>query len=108
MAAVSLTLNSLHKSEMEYYGIFWHTLGRIQHIDIMSIIDICYTGFCLGTQTLSTTIIGLKYLKHCIQYLASNPHKPIFCCSDSYDEYNFIILTWIGTQVEDSKTQNCL
>ena len=38
--ALLLSVNSLHKVEMEYHGKFGHTLGRIQHITIMSIIDI--------------------------------------------------------------------
>ena len=40
MAALPLTVNALHKAEMEYRGKFGHTLGRIQHIDRMSRIDI--------------------------------------------------------------------
>ena len=30
MAALTLTVNSLHKVEMGYYGKFGHTIGRIQ------------------------------------------------------------------------------
>ena len=40
MAALPLTVNSLHKSEMEYHGKIGHTLGRIQHISLISRIDI--------------------------------------------------------------------
>ena len=40
MPALTLTGNSLHKSEMEYHGKFGHTLGRIQHISLISRIDI--------------------------------------------------------------------
>ena len=47
MAALPLTENALHKSEMEYNGKFGHTIGRIQHISLMIIIDICYTAFHL-------------------------------------------------------------
>ena len=36
MDALPLTVNTLHKAEMEYHGKFGHNLGRIQHIDIMS------------------------------------------------------------------------
>ena len=42
MDALPLTGNSLHKAEMEYHGKFGHTLGRIQHIALMSKIGICY------------------------------------------------------------------
>ena len=40
MAALPLTVHALHKSEMEYHRKFGHTLGRIQHISLMSIIGI--------------------------------------------------------------------
>ena len=40
MASLTLIGNTLLKSEMEYNGKFGHTLGRIQHIYIMSRIDI--------------------------------------------------------------------
>ena len=40
--ALSLTLNDLHNTEMEYNEKNGHTLGSIQHIAIMSIIDIFY------------------------------------------------------------------
>ena len=39
---LKLTGNEFHKTEMEYHGKFGHTLGRIKHISLMSIIDICY------------------------------------------------------------------
>ena len=41
MAKLPLKGNDLHKEEIEYYGKFGHTIGRIQHISLMSIIDIC-------------------------------------------------------------------
>ena len=42
LAALPLTGHSLHKAEMEYHEKFGHTLGRIQHIALMSIIDFYY------------------------------------------------------------------
>ena len=39
MAALPLTGDALHKTEMEYHGKLGHTLGRIQHIALMSRID---------------------------------------------------------------------
>ena len=63
---------------MEYHGKFEHTLGRIHHISIMSIIDICYTFFRLVIQTLSPTLPGFQGLNIFILYLSSRPHKPIF------------------------------
>ena len=41
MASLALTRSALHKAEMEYNGKFGYTIGRIQHIYIMSITDIC-------------------------------------------------------------------
>ena len=40
MAVLPLSRNYLHKAEMEYHGKSGHTLDRIQHIFLMSIIDI--------------------------------------------------------------------
>ena len=42
MAALPLTGNYLHKAEMGYHVKFGHTIERIQHIALMSRIDICY------------------------------------------------------------------
>ena len=40
LAALPLTGHAIHKSGMEYHGKFGHTLGRIQHISLMRIIDL--------------------------------------------------------------------
>ena len=40
MDAFPLIGNDLHTSKKEYNGNFGHTLGRIQHIALMSILDI--------------------------------------------------------------------
>ena len=40
MASLLLTRHAPYKSEMEYYGKFGHTLGRIQQIALMSRIGI--------------------------------------------------------------------
>ena len=63
---------------MEYDGKFGHTLGRIQHISLMSIIDLCYATCRLATQTVAPTLPVFQGIKLCVQYLASHPHKPIF------------------------------
>ena len=96
--ALPLTVHALHKSKMEYDGKFGYTIGRIQHIGIMSIIEISYTACCLSNQTVSHTLPGLQGIKRCIQYLASHPHKPIFYPSNYYDGSNFIRITWNGNQ----------
>ena len=44
----------------------------------MSIIEIFYTACHLRTQIVAPTITGFQGLKLCIQYLAIQPHKPIF------------------------------
>ena len=99
MAALPLTVNVLHKAKMEYHEKIRHTIGRIQHIDIMSIIVICYTTFLLATQNVAPNLTGFQGIKRCFQYLSSHPHKPIFYHSNYYDESNVIRLTWIGNQV---------
>ena len=78
MAKLPLTGNYFQKSGMEYYGKFGHTLRRMQHIDLMSIIYICYANFLLATKTVAMTFPGFQVIKICAQYLASQPHKPIF------------------------------
>ena len=44
MAALPLTGNTLHKAEMKYHGKFGHTHGRIQHISLISRLEIFYTA----------------------------------------------------------------
>ena len=63
---------------MEYYGKFGHTIGRIQHITLMSIIDIFHTAFPLSNQTVAPTLPVFQGLKRCIQHIDSHPHKTIF------------------------------
>ena len=94
MATLTLTGHALKKVEMEYHGKFGHTLGRIQHIDLMSRIDLFYATCRLATQTVAPTLPGFQGIKQCVQYLYSHPHKPIFYPSNSYDGSNFIRLTW--------------
>ena len=78
-----LTGHALQKAEMEYHGKFRHTLGRIQHIALMSSIDLCCAACRLATQTVAPTLPGFQGIKRCVQYLASQPHKPIFYPSNS-------------------------
>ena len=84
MAALPLTGHALNNVEMEYHGKFVHTLGRIQQISLMSIIELCYATCSLATQNVSPTLPNFQGIKRCVQYLASNPHKPIFYQSNSY------------------------
>ena len=53
---------------------------------------------------MAPTLPDFQGLKHCIQYLASHTHKPIFYPTNSYDGSNVIRLIWS----EDYTTQNCL
>ena len=71
-------------------------------------IEIFYAEFHLGTQTVAPTIHGFQGIKRCIQYLASQPHKPIFYHSNYYDGSNVIRLTWSANQVENYTNQNFL
>ena len=93
---------------MEYHGKFGHTLGRIQHIALMSRIDLFYATCSLANQTVAPTLTGFQVIKKCVQYMSSHPHKPIFYPSNYYDGSNVISLTWSGNQVEDHTTQNYL
>ena len=108
MAALPLPVNALHKSQMEHHGKFGNTIGRIQHIDLMSRIGIYYTACRLSNQIVAPNIPGFQVIKHCIQYLASNPHKPIFYTSNYHYGSNVIRLIWSGNQDEDYTTQNVL
>ena len=108
MAALPLTGNSLHKVEMENNGKFGHTIGRIQHIALMSRIDICYATCNLETQTVAHTTTFFQGIKRYVKYLASHPHQTIFYPYNSYDGSNVIRLTWSGYKVKDYKTHNCL
>ena len=78
MAALPLTLHALHKAKIEYHGKFGHTLGRIQHIALMSILYICCATCCLATQAVAPTLPGFQGIKRYIQYLSSHAHKLIF------------------------------
>ena len=93
---------------MEYHGKFVHTLGRIQHIALMSRIDLFYATCFLATQNVAPTLPGFQGIKLCVQYLASHPHKPIFYPYNLYDGSTAIRLTWSGNQVEYHTTKNCL
>ena len=104
MGALQLTGHALHKTEMEYHRKFGHTLGRIQHIYIMIMIDICYTNCHTATQNVTPTLPGFQGIKRCVQYMDIHPHKIIFDPSNSYYGSNVIRLTWSGNQVEDYTT----
>ena len=78
MDAVPLAGNDLNKAELGYHGKFVHTIGMIQHIYLMSWIEICYTNCHLSTQTVAPTLPGFQGIKYFIKYLAIDPHKSIF------------------------------
>ena len=69
---------------MEYPGKSLHTLGEIQYIDLISIMDLFYAICHMDTQTLALTLTGFQGIKRCVHYLASHPHKPIFDLSNYY------------------------
>ena len=105
LADLPLTRYSLKKEEIEYHGKFGHTLRRIQHIALMSRIDLCYETCRLANQNVAPSLPGFQGIKRCVQYMASHPHKTICYPSNSYDGSNVIRLTWSGNQVEDHTTQ---
>ena len=90
MAEIMLTGNALHKAEMEYHDKFVKTLGRIQHITLMSRIDVFNTACHLPTQTVAHILPSFQGINQCIQYLVSDPHKPIFYLYNYYDCANVI------------------
>ena len=96
MDALSLAGNPPHKAEMEYHGKFGHNIGRIQNVDIISRIDICYIAYHLATQTMATNLPVLQDINRCFQYMNSHPNKPIFYPSNYYDSSNITRLTWSG------------
>ena len=101
MSALTLTVNALHKAEIEDCGKFEYNLGRMQHISIIIRVDICYATCRLKTQTVAPTLPGFQVINICVQYLYIHPHKTILYPSNSYDGSNVIRLTWNGNQVED-------
>ena len=108
MAVVTSIGNNPHMEKMEYPGKLGHTIGHIQHTDIMRIFDIFYKAFLLVTQNMAPTTNGFQGLNKCIQYMANYSYKPVFYPYNSYDIPNIIISSWGGTQVEDYTTHNCL
>ena len=100
MAENPLTGNANFKAEMEYHGKFGHTIGWIQHISIMSRIEICYSSCRLETQTMSPTLPSFQGLNRCIQYMYSHTLKPILYPYNYYYITNFIILIWSGNKLE--------
>ena len=85
---------------MEYHRKFGNTLGRIQHIALMSRIEFFYATYHLKNQTVAPNIPGFQGIKRCVQYLASHPHKNIFYPSNSYDGSDLFRLIWSGNKVE--------
>ena len=83
--ALPLTLNALHKTEMEYHRKLGHTIGRIQHISLMTRLDLLNATCRLKTQTMAPTIPYFQGIKRCVQFLASHPHETIFYTSNYYD-----------------------
>ena len=98
MAALPLTVNFLHKSEMGYHGKNSHTLGKVQHISHMSRLDVYYSTYRLATQTMELNCPSLQGVKRRFQYLASHSHKLILYHYNYYDGSNVIRLTWSGNQ----------
>ena len=58
---------------MEYHGKFGHTIGRMQHISLMIIFDICYAYCYISTKNVTPTLPGFRGIKICIQYMAIHP-----------------------------------
>ena len=78
MAAVPLTGNALHKAEMEYLGNFGNTLGMIQHISLIIIVDVFYATCHLATQTAAPNIPGFQSINHSVCILLVTHINPYF------------------------------
>ena len=72
----------------------------------MSRLGICYANYCIASQTVAPTLPFFQGTKHCAEYLASHPHRPIFYPSNYHVESNFIRLTRGCNQVKDYTTKN--
>ena len=64
MAAIALTGNGFNKSEREYTRKFGQVIGRVQHISIITRIDVFYTKCCLGTQIVASTLPVFKVSRY--------------------------------------------
>ena len=77
VASIPMMGEAPWKAKHDYHGKSGHTLVNIQHISIMSIIDICYMVCHLGAQIVSPVISVFQGIK--IVYNFSNhTQKPIF------------------------------
>ena len=65
----------------------------------MSRIEICYKTFRLATQTVAPALPGFQGIKLCVQYMDSQPHKPILYLYNYYYGSNGIILTYSENRV---------
>ena len=74
MAELPLTVNALHKVEIEYHGKFGHILGKIQYISLKGIIYTFYATCGLATQTVAHTLTGFQGIKRCVKYISRHPH----------------------------------
>ena len=63
MDSLPSTGNFLRKAEMEYPGKFGNILGCMQHIFIMSIIEICCTSLILVTTNVAPNIPCFQGIK---------------------------------------------
>ena len=80
---------------------------HFNNIDIMSTIDICYTTYHLGTQTVEPDITGFQGHKSFILYLDRYTHKTSYTYN-SYEGSNIIRLTWCENQIKHFTNQNFL
>ena len=80
-----LTVYARYNSEMEYNGI--------QHISLMSTLEICNATCSLATHTVESNPTGFQGIKRCIKYMYGHPHKNIFYPSVSHYGSNVNIIT---------------
>ena len=106
MTAFTLMGDALQKYENEYHGKFYHTIGHIQHNNIMTRIENGYLTCQKATKSVPPTLFGFQGIKRCIHFIADHTNKNIFyTCNDHYG-YNVIRLTLSVYQAEEQITNN--
>ena len=98
MDELPLTGHALHNTEMEHHGKFGLTLGKIQHIAVMSRLDFFYATCSLYTKTVAPNFPGFQGIKLRVQYIANHPHKTHLYPSNYYSGSNLIRITWSRNQ----------
>ena len=72
MAVIPLMGEAPCKAENDFHGNFGHTIGLIQHINVMISTDICYMTCRLGTNSVAHILPVCKVEKRCIYFISNH------------------------------------